>query len=241
MQKNADPLLSVTEAAAQIGVNRSTLFRQIKAGAVRSHEGKVRLSELLADRAANIDLTRSRRHAGRLDDLSAAAPDATVVADDATADATRATDATDDGAEPDAVIVDGVAMDYADARALKETYLAKLKQLEFETKRGELGRVKDMQDRNDEVAMVVRERLLSIPGECSDVLTQDQVEFVRDKIYDAMEDLSALGSQAEDHVASARGADDGDAAPDEAAAAPRPGAVGRAVPARRAEDQRRPG
>jgi hypothetical protein len=50
-----EPLISVAEAAREIGLNRSTLSRQVSAGAIRSHGGKVRLSEILADRAANID------------------------------------------------------------------------------------------------------------------------------------------------------------------------------------------
>jgi hypothetical protein len=45
----------VAEAAREIGLNRSTLSRQVSAGAIRSHGGKVRISEILADRAANID------------------------------------------------------------------------------------------------------------------------------------------------------------------------------------------
>ncbi len=238
MPESIDPLISISAAAREIGVHQSTISKQVREGLIRAHDGKVRLSRVLADRAANIDLGRSNRRRGAIDEperteVSAFAPNPAKPAD-AVVSAEP-----DDESDGPPVTVDGVAMDYADARALKETYLARLKQLEFEMKRGELNRVKDMQERNDEVAMVVRERLLSIPGECSDVLTQDQVEFVKDRIYDAMEDLSALGLQAEDHVASSRGADDDDAPNDEAAAAPRSRGVGRAVPLRRAEVVRR--
>jgi hypothetical protein len=52
---DGDPLMCVAAAAREIGLNRSTLARQVNAGAIRSHGGKVRLSEVLADRAANID------------------------------------------------------------------------------------------------------------------------------------------------------------------------------------------
>lgn len=237
MPESLDPLISISAAAREIGVHQSTLSKQVREGAIRSHDGKVRLSEVLADRAANIDLGRSNRRRGAIDEPGRAEASTAQPGPAKPADVAPASESDEDG-NGSPVIVDGVAMDYADARALKETYLARLKRLEFETKRGELGRIRDMQARNDEVAAIVRERLLSIPGECSDVLSQEQVEFVRDKIYDAMEELSALGSRAEDHVASARDADDDDAAADEAAPAPEPRGVGRAVPARRAEDQR---
>jgi transposase-like protein len=49
-----EPLISVAEAAREIGLNRSTLSRQVNAGRIRSHDGQVRLSEVLADRKAKI-------------------------------------------------------------------------------------------------------------------------------------------------------------------------------------------
>jgi transposase-like protein len=45
MQRGPDAapleLISISEAARKIGVNESTLSRQIESGAVRSHDGKV--------------------------------------------------------------------------------------------------------------------------------------------------------------------------------------------------------
>jgi hypothetical protein len=54
---NDEALIGITEAARQIGISHSTLSRQVKLGQVRSHRGKVRLSEVLQDRANNIDNT----------------------------------------------------------------------------------------------------------------------------------------------------------------------------------------
>jgi hypothetical protein len=54
---NDEPLIGITAAARQIGVSHSTISRQVKLGQVRSHKGKVRLSEVLQDRANNIDNT----------------------------------------------------------------------------------------------------------------------------------------------------------------------------------------
>ena len=134
-QTLSDPLITISAAAERLGINRSTLSRQIKTGAVRAYGQKVRFSEVLADRAANIDLTRSGRRDG-ITEVEAEArasrvaspPDATV---DATADL-------EDEALLDVVIVDGQAMPFAKARALKETYLARLRKLEFDEKAGAL-------------------------------------------------------------------------------------------------------
>ena len=54
-------LISISEAARIIGINKSTLSRQVESGAVRSHGGKVVLAEVVADRASNVNLAQSRR------------------------------------------------------------------------------------------------------------------------------------------------------------------------------------
>ena len=119
---------------------RTTLSKQVRAGIIRSHDGKVRLSEVLADRAANIDLSRSKRREGEIDEPARAAltpvPSAPID--------TGQDERDDDSDEPGVIMVDGEAMPYADARALKETYLAWLKRLEYKTKRGELAPVSAM-------------------------------------------------------------------------------------------------
>lgn len=50
--------ISIASAARKIGVHRSTLAKQVRQGQIRSHPGGlVYLSEVLEDRAANIDQT----------------------------------------------------------------------------------------------------------------------------------------------------------------------------------------
>jgi hypothetical protein len=125
-----DPLISISEAARKVGINKSTLSRQVKSGAIRSHDGLVRLSEVLEDRAKNIDASiwanRDKRRA----------PDALH----ATATPLVSLHATpeDDGDDEAEVIVDGEAMPLGKAKALKETYLARLRRLEFEVKSSRL-------------------------------------------------------------------------------------------------------
>src|SRR5262245_16443489 len=52
-----DELISIAAAAKAEGIHKSTLSRQVKSGQVRSHGGKVRLSEVRADRAKNVRTT----------------------------------------------------------------------------------------------------------------------------------------------------------------------------------------
>jgi hypothetical protein len=197
---DADPLISVAAAAKRIGVNRSTLGRQIADGSVRSHRGKVRLSEVLEDRARNIDLTRSRRRDGALDHVEPSDVDATS---DATigADATRCTDldATDPvDAEP--VLVDGQVLPYAEARALKETYLGRLRKLEFEKAHGALVEVEEVGRLVEREYSLVRTRLLSISGKIADrCAMQDRVvvaRLIENEIHEALAELSASDAAA---------------------------------------------
>lgn len=225
MKSEVDPLITVPAAARAIGIDRSTLSKQVRSRAVRSHDGKVRLSEVLADRAANIDLTRSKRRQGRIDDLE---PTNKVDPKIAEADA-------EPGDDGDIVIVDGQAMRYADARALKETYLARLKRLEFETKRGDLAPVGAMVSFVENVFGTVRERLLAIPGKLSGELEAEQVERLTAELYEAMDELSDPRN-AFDGADPVSEGDFGDDDPSQAAAEAEPYRVGRALPVRRAED-----
>lgn len=131
-----DPLITISAAAERLGIDRSVLSRQIKAGAVRSYGQKVRFSEVLADRAANIDLTRSGRRAGRAEheDQSGERPRASRRASARASGDARSVDddAGDEGDSGATVMVDGRLMTTAQARAMKETYLALLRKLEFQ-------------------------------------------------------------------------------------------------------------
>ena len=69
MHDARDEPISISAAAREIGVNKSTLARQLKGSPVPFHEGRVRFSDVLAFREASIDLTRSGRRDGRLDSL----------------------------------------------------------------------------------------------------------------------------------------------------------------------------
>lgn len=152
-----DPLISLGAAARAIGINKSTLSRQIKAGSIRAHNGKVRLSEVLEDRAANIDLTQShRRSAG-----------ATV---HATAGATGSVSA--ENGEP-AVLLDGRLVSFSEAQRLKENYLGRLRQLEFETKSGRLIDADVAKTRVFELARAERDALVNWPARVAPLIAAE--------------------------------------------------------------------
>lgn len=132
-----DELVSIAEAARRIGLNKSTLSRQVKAGIIRAHDGKVRLSEVLEDRANNIDASLWAKRSKPSSAPRAAAEASAVHAPLAEL---HATDAGDDPGTDDleTVLVDGKALPIGKAKALKETYLARLRKLEFEEKSGRL-------------------------------------------------------------------------------------------------------
>ena len=191
----ADPLISISAAAKKIGVNKSTLSRQIADGSLRSHEGKVRLSEVLEDRANNINLTRSGRRTGAIDSDE----DPALMQRNPAADATSSADATSD---PDPVLVDGQALPYSEARALKETYLARLRKHEYEVAQKEWVRVEDVGKAVEQDYSVVRERMLAIPGKLSaklvglDRVAIDLVLF--NEISEALSELHAPAKDSKD-------------------------------------------
>jgi hypothetical protein len=119
--------ITLAAAARAAGVNKSTISRQVKSGAIRSQDGKVRLAEVLEDRAKNINLSKRRRAAQPTLPLPKDPGDTPPTIDDLEAD-------------PDdlEVLVDGRTLTFADAQRLKETYLAKQRQLEFLEKIGTL-------------------------------------------------------------------------------------------------------
>jgi hypothetical protein len=61
-----DPIISVADAAAAEGVTRGALYKLIRQGRVRRHADGVRLSEVRADLAANVNIAarvgQMRRH-----------------------------------------------------------------------------------------------------------------------------------------------------------------------------------
>lgn len=78
MQQNLDPLISIAAAAEKLGLNRSTIARQVAKGQICSHAGKVRLSEVIENRAKNLYPRRGGAHRRRDSESVASASHATA-------------------------------------------------------------------------------------------------------------------------------------------------------------------
>ena len=118
-----DPLISISACAKLLPepVHKSVLAKQVKSGAVRSHRGMVRLSEVLQDRLKNINLTKAGARKSKR-------------ARSRTAEQEGADDPDLDIQQFEMVEFDGKLLPFAQAQAIKENYLAKLRQLEYLSK-----------------------------------------------------------------------------------------------------------
>jgi Helix-turn-helix domain len=130
-----DRLISVSEAARILGLNRSTLSRQIKQGLIRAHRGKVHLSEVREDRRNNLDVSRRVTYAAPRDEEANSS--------------------------------------FAAARAKKEEYVAKLRELEYAVKSRRLVDAEAARRRVFELARNERDRWLSFPSRVATLIAAD--------------------------------------------------------------------
>lgn len=155
-----EPLISIAAAAREIGINKSTLSRQVADGKIRSHDGKVRLSEVYEDRAKNIDAAIWSNRQKRSTAPSHASP--------------RATEAEDgDVGGADTVEVDGKVLDINAAKALKETYLGRLAQLKFTVESGALVDADAVQKAVFELARQDRDAWSNWPAQVSPLMASE--------------------------------------------------------------------
>jgi hypothetical protein len=145
--------ITLSAAARAAGINKSTLSRQVRSGAIRSQDGKVRLADVLEDRAANINLNRRQRRAQTSLPLPRA-PD----------EAPPEVEGLEANPEDLEVLVDGRVLSFVEAQKRKETYLAKLRQLEFLEKLGTLVSRKHADATFFEVSREARDAWLGWPA-----------------------------------------------------------------------------
>ena len=144
-EKACDELLSISKAAAAVGVNKSTICRQVKSGQIRSHNGLIRLSELIEDRKNHVDRSRSRRRSGSIDEVASQdmQPDDTATRNDRQ--------------------IDHSTSPYAVARTRKEDAAASLRQLDFDLKSGRVVPIDVVIAGIVEQSARIRNKLLSLP------------------------------------------------------------------------------
>src|SRR4051812_30486780 len=161
-----------------------------------------------------VELTRDRRTVG--DALRNIAPDGDIKG------------------RPAWFMTTAIAALYGERTGARERKLlaeAGLAELALAQKRGELARIQVLAEAVDGGRVVVRERLLAIPGKLQGPLQPEDVQLVEDQLYEALEELCARA----DLVTSIVGEGLSEEGPDdvEAAAAPEPDRVGGHLPARR--------
>lgn len=147
-----DSLISIRAAARGLDISPSTLIRQVSSGKIRSHVGKVRLSEVIADRANNVDQTRSHRRKPRRSPP------------DSHADSSVTHDAS--GASPphDAPNL------FHLARTDREAWTAQLRRLEFESKAGRLVDAEQVRTSVFAIAREERDAWVNWPARIAPVL-----------------------------------------------------------------------
>lgn len=143
-------LVSISEVARTIGINKSTLSRQVESGAVRSHDGKVVLAQVVEDRKSNVNL--SRRGAGRPSPRAgrtgrAASSPVPLHQPTQRPPCPDATPAASDAAEGDLeqLLASGAMLLFAAAHRVKENHLARQRAADFEK---DIGRLADREAAN---------------------------------------------------------------------------------------------
>jgi transposase-like protein len=127
-----DPLVSISAAAREIGVSQSTLSRQIRAGSIRSHAGKVRVSEVLLDRKNNVDTSRWDNRKKRPHAQGATRDTHTRNDAHARFDAHAQGHELEEGDDVNRVLIDDTWMTIADAKTMAENYRMRLAKLQLE-------------------------------------------------------------------------------------------------------------
>lgn len=137
--------ISISEFARRAGVSHTAIFKAVKTGKLS------RLSDGSMDPGlVDGPWRKANRRTPKLK------PDALVARDSETPEQAAERIVIDQGHAPHSL---------AEAERIKENYLAKLKQLEYDLKSGEVVRVADVMKVVASQYAIVRNRLLSIPAE----------------------------------------------------------------------------
>ncbi|WP_395696997.1 hypothetical protein [Methylocella sp.] len=176
------PTISKADLARHLGVAKSRISALLKRGLPTQPDGKIILADALAWIRANCE-------------QKAAFPDRGV---NKVVETAALEESEDDEAEPveaEALDDEDGVLDYAEARALKETFLARKARLDYRRARDELVEIEAVADVVAEDFAIVRERLLSIPGKLASKLVgkgRAAIEAaIRDEVHEILEELSA--------------------------------------------------
>lgn len=152
-------LVSQAELARRLGVSRQYISKLVK-------EGKLELVGRKLDAEASMAVLEGLSDPARPRKTSfASAPPAREVVPEQPAPAS----------DPEGAIIKGEkrAPTFAEAKTMKEVYLAKMARLKFEEEAGRFLEKAEVERRAQEVGMVVRQNLLSLPSRLMDQLAAE--------------------------------------------------------------------
>ena len=165
-----DQVISKADLARHLGVVRGRITALVKRGLPVRPDGKIILADALAWMKANCE--QQARFADRGINK--------IVGNGG-------------GAEPSgAPGADDAVLPFAEAKALRETYLARMARLEYGAKAGTLLDAAEVEARWAQVLSSVRGRLLAVPARCGvrvPHLTPGEVAQIADEIRDALAEL----------------------------------------------------
>src|SRR5262245_5311276 len=181
-------LLGVRAAARELKLNPSTISRQIAAGIIPNRgtadAPMVNPAEARAARAAHVDRSKQRGPNAPLfaGEVPAAAPRPVEPVEDPDTD-------DDETASPATPPSDRLS--YNTARTARESYQAKLAQLEYEERIGRLVPKSEVELEAFDAARLLRDRILAAPGQLATMTEEREIAaLLRDELRRALTEAS---------------------------------------------------
>lgn len=208
-------LVGVRECARRLGVNASTISRQVAKGIITNRGTPdaplIDMATVEAERAAGLDQSKQRGvEAPLFSDRPAAAPSAVAAEPEAS-------EVDDDEPPPANAEQARAKLKYTDARTYREGYAAKLAELQYRREIDELVGAAGAEQGYADAGRILRDRLLSLPAQLAASLAAmtDEAEiaaYLRERIKRAL-------TEAADEAGDVDELDDGDDGADEPARA----------------------
>jgi phage terminase Nu1 subunit (DNA packaging protein) len=185
MTKTEAGEISKAELARHLGVTRSRISALVKRGLPVRPDGKIILADAVKWMKANCEQSARFQDRGVNKLINAdAGPEPAE---------STALDAAPEPAESAALDDDNSVLPYSDAKALRETYLARMARLEFLAKSGRLLDADEVQSVWTAHLTDCRKRLLTVPSRCGARiahLSRAEVDVIDREIRDALMELA---------------------------------------------------
>ncbi len=185
-------ILDLTAAAARVGIKKPSVLEAVARGRLKRRADNLfdvaAVDAFIAGRGNVRGGARRGRDAVRQADGNGAPPPAVTLAN-----------------LPATVLAGGIYADRAAAELARDSYMARLRQLEFEERSGKLVEVAKVKAAISAACAQVRTRLLALPSEKAPLLarlkTAGEIQAaLQDAIHEALEELSASFAEASDEA-----------------------------------------